>query len=427
MAALPYREPGDQADDEFPLILVTGRRLQHYNAGTMTRRTANLELFDRDFLEIHPDDAARLWVTDGMRVSVRSRVGRIETEARVTETDRARPRLHRVPLSRGAHQPPDRLLRRRQHQLPRVQGGGGRCAADGRAAGVHPAARRTRAQRSDEPAGEQTLDELLEALAARTPAPACGCASAWTGALASALAQMTGRFAQDLDAVGRAAACVPSCCCGRRRPARLRPGARGDQAAARRSGSGAATARCARRRGGASAPRGGGSGGGRAACARRSRACCGRRSGRTRSPARCSPRPLSACAGGWCSPTSPVRMRSPSSRAWPPRARRARAAVQHALALSGEWLRRPPTVAPGPQHCAMGNKVLLRAQPPAVSMRTVLPRAYHTPRRRDSVKSSLEIAQEAQMIPIDQLAEGVGLLRTRSSRTAATRRRSTSR
>ncbi|MEA2456236.1 MAG: formate dehydrogenase alpha subunit, partial [Thermoleophilaceae bacterium] len=35
-AALPYKPPGDQADDEFPLILVTGRRLEHYNAGTMT-------------------------------------------------------------------------------------------------------------------------------------------------------------------------------------------------------------------------------------------------------------------------------------------------------------------------------------------------------------------------------------------------------
>ena len=39
-AALPYKAPGDSADDEFPLILITGRRLQHYNAGTMTRRTA---------------------------------------------------------------------------------------------------------------------------------------------------------------------------------------------------------------------------------------------------------------------------------------------------------------------------------------------------------------------------------------------------
>jgi formate dehydrogenase alpha subunit len=84
-AALPYKEPGDAADDEFPLILVTGRRLQHYNAGTMTRRTANLQLLDRDWLEIHPDDAARLWISEGQRVSVRSRVGRIEIEARITD------------------------------------------------------------------------------------------------------------------------------------------------------------------------------------------------------------------------------------------------------------------------------------------------------------------------------------------------------
>ncbi len=84
-AALPYREPGDQTDEEFPLVLITGRRLQHYNAGTMTRRTANLELQDGDWLEMHPDDADRLGVRDGQRVEVRSRTGRIETDVRVTE------------------------------------------------------------------------------------------------------------------------------------------------------------------------------------------------------------------------------------------------------------------------------------------------------------------------------------------------------
>jgi predicted molibdopterin-dependent oxidoreductase YjgC len=84
-AALPYKPPGDAADDEFPLILITGRRLQHYNAGTMTRRTLNIELQDSDWLEIHPEDAARLWIETGNRVSIRSRVGRIETVARVTE------------------------------------------------------------------------------------------------------------------------------------------------------------------------------------------------------------------------------------------------------------------------------------------------------------------------------------------------------
>jgi formate dehydrogenase major subunit len=84
-AALAYKEPGDAADAEFPLILVTGRRLQHYNAGTMTRRTGNLELLDRDWLEIHPEDAQRLGIADGEPVEVRSRVGRIEIEARLTE------------------------------------------------------------------------------------------------------------------------------------------------------------------------------------------------------------------------------------------------------------------------------------------------------------------------------------------------------
>ena len=84
-AALPYKEPGDHADDEFPLILVTGRRLEHYNAGTMTRRTHNVELLDSDWLEIHPDDAARLGIESGDWVSIRSRVGQIEQEARITE------------------------------------------------------------------------------------------------------------------------------------------------------------------------------------------------------------------------------------------------------------------------------------------------------------------------------------------------------
>jgi formate dehydrogenase major subunit len=84
-AALPYKAPGDAADDEFPLILVTGRRLQHYNAGTMTRRTGNIELNDRDYLEIHPADAERLWIADGDTISIRSRQGRTEIQAQVTD------------------------------------------------------------------------------------------------------------------------------------------------------------------------------------------------------------------------------------------------------------------------------------------------------------------------------------------------------
>ena len=85
LAALPYKPPGSAADEDFPLILVTGRRLQHYNAGTMTRRTANAELLSSDWLEMHPNDAAALGLSSGDRVEVRSAVGAIEIEVRLTE------------------------------------------------------------------------------------------------------------------------------------------------------------------------------------------------------------------------------------------------------------------------------------------------------------------------------------------------------
>src|SRR4029079_19813821 len=83
--ALPFRVPGDQVDEDFPLMLVTGRRLEHYNAGTMTRRTANVELVPAELLEIHPEDAHRLGVLDGARVQLSSRRGTIEVTAQVTE------------------------------------------------------------------------------------------------------------------------------------------------------------------------------------------------------------------------------------------------------------------------------------------------------------------------------------------------------
>jgi methenyltetrahydrofolate cyclohydrolase len=53
---------------------------------------------------------------------------------------------------------------------------------------------------------EQRVGELLEALGARTAAPASGAASALTGALAAGLAEMAARFAGDEDAVERARA-----------------------------------------------------------------------------------------------------------------------------------------------------------------------------------------------------------------------------
>ena len=81
----PYLPPGEKTDDEFPLLLMTGRRLQHYNAGTMTRRTGNLALQADERLEMHPADAARLDIGDGQRVEVASRRGAVAAAVDVTD------------------------------------------------------------------------------------------------------------------------------------------------------------------------------------------------------------------------------------------------------------------------------------------------------------------------------------------------------
>jgi formate dehydrogenase major subunit len=89
LAALPYQPPGNEASDEFPLILITGRRLEHYNVGTMTRRTGNLVLVGHETVELNPDDAGRLGIADGELVDVRSVNG--STQIRAALSDRIEP------------------------------------------------------------------------------------------------------------------------------------------------------------------------------------------------------------------------------------------------------------------------------------------------------------------------------------------------
>ena len=72
---IPYRPTKEVTDEQFPFLLNTGRTLYQFNAGTMTRRTANLELLPTDYLDIAPDDAERLQLKTGERVRVRSHYG----------------------------------------------------------------------------------------------------------------------------------------------------------------------------------------------------------------------------------------------------------------------------------------------------------------------------------------------------------------
>ncbi|MBL0334848.1 MAG: formate dehydrogenase subunit alpha [Chitinophagaceae bacterium] len=74
---------------EFPYILTTNRELEHYNCGTMTRRTANSELVTDDLLLINPEDAAKHLIHDGDMVCIISSRGKIDVKARLTDEVRA--------------------------------------------------------------------------------------------------------------------------------------------------------------------------------------------------------------------------------------------------------------------------------------------------------------------------------------------------
>jgi anaerobic selenocysteine-containing dehydrogenase len=79
----------EEPDEEYPFLLTTGRRLEHFHGGTMTRRVEGLNvLVPEERLEMHVEDAARLGVADGDLVRVASRRGEVEVRARVGKTCR---------------------------------------------------------------------------------------------------------------------------------------------------------------------------------------------------------------------------------------------------------------------------------------------------------------------------------------------------
>ncbi len=83
----PWQEPGELPDDEYPMMLTTGRQLFHYNVGTMTRRTdiVKLDQAQEETLRIHPRDARRLDVRHGEMVEVTSRRGSVKVRAELTK------------------------------------------------------------------------------------------------------------------------------------------------------------------------------------------------------------------------------------------------------------------------------------------------------------------------------------------------------
>jgi len=85
LAHIAFIPTPEQVDDDYPLLLTTGRTLPHFNAGTMSYRTPNAELRPSDTLDMAPSDAAAYGLGDGDTVRVCSRYGEALLPVRVTE------------------------------------------------------------------------------------------------------------------------------------------------------------------------------------------------------------------------------------------------------------------------------------------------------------------------------------------------------
>ena len=87
--ALPYEPPAESPDAAYPSWLVTGRVLEHWHSGSMTRRVPELyRAFPNAVCFIHPDDAAALNLRRGDEVKVQSRRGSIRTRLETRGRDR---------------------------------------------------------------------------------------------------------------------------------------------------------------------------------------------------------------------------------------------------------------------------------------------------------------------------------------------------
>ncbi|MEZ6127415.1 MAG: molybdopterin-dependent oxidoreductase [Planctomycetaceae bacterium] len=82
----PYHPPAEVPDDEYPFWLCTGRILEHWHTGSMTRRVKQLhQAVPAAYVELNRADALELNISTGDQVRISSRRGNLVMEARVDE------------------------------------------------------------------------------------------------------------------------------------------------------------------------------------------------------------------------------------------------------------------------------------------------------------------------------------------------------
>jgi len=83
--AIEWTPPAETPDEEYPLVLSTGRRLYHYHTRTQTARCQGLNtLLPEETADISAADAEQLGIEQGERIRVKSRRGEVEVTAKIT-------------------------------------------------------------------------------------------------------------------------------------------------------------------------------------------------------------------------------------------------------------------------------------------------------------------------------------------------------
>ncbi len=97
MTAIEYTPPAEDVDPEYPVILTTGRILEHFHTGTMSRNSRILtETVNEGFVEMNPNDASNYNIKNGDLVAVSTRRGSVRAKAKVT--GRPKPNVVFVPF-----------------------------------------------------------------------------------------------------------------------------------------------------------------------------------------------------------------------------------------------------------------------------------------------------------------------------------------
>ena len=122
-AAIEHVPPAEEPNEDYPMVLSTGRVLYHWHGGEMTRRSAGLmQVYGEALIELNPFDAELLGINGKKRVRVISRRGGDRSRSLDHGSRPAWHGLRQLPLPRGLRQRTDHRRPRPGLEDSRVQG-----------------------------------------------------------------------------------------------------------------------------------------------------------------------------------------------------------------------------------------------------------------------------------------------------------------